>query len=137
MIISEFILFILVPSYNRPKFLCKCIWNSNAINFANSTTVGNYPLGIFVNTNNTIYVADRINSQIQIWFNDSVNPTRTISVSLSFPYSFFVAINGDIYVDNGLSNGRVDKWTLNGTTSVPVMYTYVNAACFGLFVDIN
>ncbi len=97
--------------------------------------MGQFPLGIFVNTNNTVYVADRQNSRIQIWANDSVNSTNTISGNLSDPYSIFVTITGDIYVDNGRRNGRVDKWISNTNTSIPVMY--VNSACDGLFVDIN
>jgi hypothetical protein len=80
-------------------------------------------------------VADRENGRIHIWMNDTINPTRTITGSLVQPRSIFVTINGDIYVDNGGSNGRVDKWTLNSNTSVPVMY--VKSSCYGLFVDIN
>jgi hypothetical protein len=82
-----------------------------------------------------IYVADCDDSQIQVWLNDSINPTQTISAGLSSPYSVFVTSNGDIYVDNGYSNGRVDKWTLNANASVPAMY--VNSSCNGLFVDIT
>ncbi len=52
---------------------------------------------------------------------------------MSSPYSIFVTSTGDIYVDNEGSNFRVDKWTLDATTSVPVMY--VNSSCLGLFVD--
>ncbi len=97
--------------------------------------MGDHPQGIFVNTNNTVYVANWRNSRIQIWANDSVNPTRTISGNLLAPYSIFVTITGDIYVDNGASGGGVDKWISNTNTSIPVMY--VNSNCFGLFVDIN
>jgi hypothetical protein len=67
--------------------------------------------------------------------NDIINPTRTVTGRSGNPVSIFVTANGDIYVDNGGSNGRVDKWTLNSNTSVPVMY--VKSHCFGLFVDIN
>jgi hypothetical protein len=122
-------------SYNQPKFCPFAAWNPNAITFANSSTVGENPRSIFVNLNNTVYVADRQNDRIQIWMNDIIYPTRTITGSLVNPSSIFVTTNGDIYVDNGGSNGRVDKWTLNSNTSVPVMY--VNSSCYGLFVDIN
>jgi hypothetical protein len=44
-------------------------------------------------------------------------------------------MNGDIYIDNGLLNARVDKWTFSTNTWAPIMY--VDAACSGLFVDIN
>jgi hypothetical protein len=97
--------------------------------------VGEDPAGIFVNTNNTVYVADRNNSRIQIWANDSVDPTKTISGNSSLRLSIFVTITGNIYVDNGILNGRIDKWISNTNTSIPVMY--VKSPCFGLFVDIN
>lgn len=40
----------------------------------------------------------------------------------------------NIYVDNGYSNYRVDKWTLNATNSETAMI--INGSCTGLFVDI-
>jgi tripartite motif-containing protein 71 len=130
-----FIIFISALSYNQPKFCSSASWNPNAITFANISLVGLKPYGIFVNSNNTVYVTNHQNGLIQIWMNNTINPTRTITGSLVSPFSIFVTTNGDIYVDNGLSNGRVDKWTLNLNTSVPVMY--VNSSCNGLFVDIN
>ena len=67
--------------------------------------------------------------------NDSINPTKTMSGSLSAPHSIFVTINGDIYIDNDHIHGRVDKFTLNSNISIPVMH--VSSLCFGLFVDMN
>jgi hypothetical protein len=125
----------LAVSYNQPNFNAYASWSANGITIADSSTVGVNPVGIFVNTNNTIYVADRANSQIQVWFNNSINPTQTISGGLSSPVGIFVTSNGDIYVDNENSNCQVDKWTLNANASVPVMY--VSSPCYGLFVDVN
>jgi hypothetical protein len=122
-------------SYNQPKFSSSASWNPNAITFANISLVGQNPDGIFVNSNNSVYVTDRQNGRIRIWMNDTINRTRTITGGLVNPLSIFVTTNGDIYVDNGGLNGRVDKWTLNSNTSVPVMY--VKSYCYGLFVDIN
>ena len=46
--------------------------------------------------------------------------------------------NGDLYVDNGFSNGQVDKWTVNATNVTDgVKVMDVNASCFGLFIDTN
>jgi sugar lactone lactonase YvrE len=70
-----------------------------------------------------------------VWLAGNSTPTRTITSGLANPYSIFATSNGDIYVDNGSSNNRVDKWTLNGMTSSSAMY--VTNACYGLFVDIN
>jgi hypothetical protein len=77
-------------------------------------------------------VTDHGNSRIQIWFNDSINSTRTISSNLFNLYSIFVTINGDIYVHNGI---RVDKWTLDANISISVMN--INAVCMSLFIDIS
>jgi hypothetical protein len=70
-----------------------------------------------------------------VWFNDSINPAETIFGDLINPFALFVTITGDIYVDNGYYNGRVDKWTMGTNYTVPVMY--VSSQCYGLFVDIN
>ncbi|CAF1028353.1 unnamed protein product [Adineta steineri] len=122
-------------AYNLPKFCANATWNPVAITFATSAIVGTNPYGLFVDTNNTVYVADRANSRVQIWFNNSATPTSTISGGLNTPYNLFVSDNGDIYVDNGYANNRVDKWAFNSNSSVPTMYNC--GPCFSLFIDIN
>jgi hypothetical protein len=122
-------------SYNQPKFCANATWNPNATTLADSSIVGTNPFGIFVDTSNTISVAALSMNSVQVWFNESIYPSKTLSGGLSTPYALFVSTTGDIYVDNGASNGRVDKWTRNGSTSVPVMY--VGGACYGLFIDVN
>lgn len=51
------------------------------------------------------------------------------------PFSTFITLNGDIYVDNGEDMNQVDKWTMGETNSTTVMY--VNESCVSLFVDRN
>jgi hypothetical protein len=97
--------------------------------------VGSNPYGIFVNTNNTIHVAEYDSNLIQVWLEGSINPTRTISGNISYPVSLFVTSSGDIYVDNGNYYGEVDRWLLNATSSIPAMY--ITQSCYGLFIDIN
>lgn len=58
-----------------------------------------------------------------------------ISASFNRSFSVFVTINGDVYIDNGHSNGRVDKFTFNSSTMNSVMT--VNGSCYGLYVSIN
>jgi len=130
----DILLSIVGPSYNQPKFCASATWNSARVTFATNSTVGIHPNGVFVNTNNTIYVADRSDSNVQIWLKEATTPTNSFSAGLINPFSIFATITGDIYVDNGASNNRVDKWDANGTSSVVAMY--VNGSCFGLFVDI-
>ncbi|CAF4161522.1 unnamed protein product, partial [Adineta steineri] len=121
--------------YNVPEFTAYTTWSANGITFANTTTLGTNPYGIFIDTNNTIYVSGRDANCVQVWHDSSSVPIRNLTSGLSNPYSLFVAINGDIYVDNGYANGRVDKWTLNSSASISAMY--VKNSCWGLFLDIN
>ncbi|CAF1496675.1 unnamed protein product [Adineta ricciae] len=122
-------------SFNQPKFGIYPTWNGIGITFANSTTVGTSPYGIFVNINNTLYVANQANSRIYIWSSGNSTPTENITGGIYSPYSLFVTLNGDIYVDNGGTNNRVDKWSLNSNSSTSVMY--VKSTCYDLFIDIN
>jgi len=97
--------------------------------------VGQYPIGIFVHSNNSIYILNRNTGEIHIWLNKNhLNLTKTISGSLSDPYSIFVTMKGDIYVDNGQHNGRVDKWIVENERWISVMN--VTSTCSGLFIDI-
>jgi hypothetical protein len=79
-------------------------------------------------------VADQTHNRVVMWLEGSINFTKIISGGLNTPYSLFVTIASDIYVDNGQSNGRVDKWTSNATNSTAAMY--VSVACYGLFIDV-
>ena len=122
----------LATSYNRPKLDTDAVWNPNGITFFSS---GAIPWGISVNTNNQIFVVLQSSSEIYLWLNESTNPTRIVFSGLNRPASVFVVSNGDIYIDNGYSNGRIDQWILNTNRFVPQMY--VGGSCFGLFLDVN
>ena len=123
------------PSYNQPTFSLCATWNPNAFTFANSNIVGSQPVGMFVDINNTVYVAAVNLNQVLVWLEGSNTPTRNISDNFQNPYGIFATITGDIFVDNGYINHRVDKWSWNATTSVTVMNT--TSRCIGIFIDIN
>ena len=110
-------------------------WRADAITFATSATVGVYPCGIFINTQNTIYVADRVNGRIQMWLEGNDTPTAVVSNNLVYPLSLFVSSTGDIYIDNGYPNSRIDRWISGTRTSTTGMF--VSKHCYGLFVDLN
>ncbi|CAF1154283.1 unnamed protein product [Adineta steineri] len=123
-------------SFNQPKFCLNATWNFNGFTIANRSIVGEKPWAIFVNTNNTIYVANRENSTILIWQEESLNPTKIIHGNFTEPYSLFVTSNGDIYINDGkYESGQVQKWSAETNTFGTVMN--VNSSCYGLFVDIN
>jgi DNA-binding beta-propeller fold protein YncE len=96
--------------------------------------VGSSPYGIFITTNNSIYVACRNLSKVEVWTEGSDSPTKTISGGLNEPHSLFVMGNGDIYVDNGYVNHRLDKWAWNAITSIPVIN--ITGRCHSMFIDI-
>jgi hypothetical protein len=121
--------------YNRPKFSPSASWNPNATTFANISTVGSQPYDVFVDLNNTVYVAAKSLNQVLVWSQGSNTPTRNISGGLNNPSGIFVTNNGDVYVDNWAYNGQVDMWTSNATNSVVVMN--VTSRCRSLFIDIN
>ncbi|CAF1392377.1 unnamed protein product [Adineta steineri] len=122
-------------SFNQPKFSPTAIWNSNGITYANQSIVGLFPRAVFVSTNNTIYTANQQNNTILIWHQKGINPTKIIEGNFTESNSLFVTSNGDIYIDDGKENGRVQKWIAETNNFVTVMN--VNSSCDGLFVDMN
>ena len=123
-------------SYNQPKLSLCASWNLNATTFADKYTIGQQSSGLFIDIANNMYVSDGENGRILIWHNETLIPTKTIiDEDLIKPWSLFVTIDNDIFVDNGNLNNRIDKWTSNMTSHKSVMN--VNGSCTGLFVDIN
>ena len=59
---------ILVISYNQPIFSRNASWNPNAITFAGERVVGNSPHGLFVDINNTFYVACLHFNEVKVWY---------------------------------------------------------------------
>ena len=124
----------LAVSLNQPKFSPCATWSPNATTFANINTVG-YPGGLFINNNNTVFVASFDLNHVIVWLEGITAPTRVISGGLNYPDSIFVTNNGDIYVDNGFINQQVDKWMVNATSSVKVMD--ITSECYDMFIDLN
>ncbi|CAF0845277.1 unnamed protein product [Adineta steineri] len=122
-------------SHNQPTFCSNALWYSNASTFASSSTIGTLPYGIFINGINTVYVPNRVSNTILSWPQGITTSTSNSYSNLSNPYSLFMSMTGDIYIDNGYSYGRVDKYAFNTSNRVTVMN--VNGSCFGLFIDIN
>ncbi|CAF1366502.1 unnamed protein product [Adineta steineri] len=122
-------------SYNQPIFCSSASWSANAVTLASSSIAGLLPYGIFIDGINTVYVPNRISNTILSWPQWSTAPTSKSYSNLSNPYSLFMSMTGDIYIDNGYSYGRVDKYTFNTSNRVTVMN--VNGSCYGLFIDIS
>ena len=102
--------------------------------FATNNTVGAYPFGIFVNTKNTVYAVNARGKRIQVWENNSVNPTRTYPGNWEYPLAIFVSVLDDIYINSDQYNGSI--FELNSNTNSSVLVMYAGGICWGIFVDI-
>ena len=122
-------------SYNQPDLSLYASWNKNAITFANSSSVGKESIGVFVDDQDAIYVANGEDGQFLVWENASSTPTIVTLDSSTNPLSIFVTSDGDIYVDGGNFDNRVDKWHFHTAHSEIVMS--INGSCTGLFLDVN
>ena len=124
---------VVAQSFNQPKFCPSATWNATATTFAGSSFVSVNSYGIFINLNNSVYMANYLDNRIYIW--SAMNMlSKTINVTTSSdPYSIFVTNNSDIYIDN--YNDGVDKWTLNSTAKISTLY--VGGKCYDLFIDSN
>ena len=125
----------LAVSYNQPKLSSCATWNSDAITFANESIAGTQRYGIFIDTNDTLYIPSYSSNIGQIWLANNDSPIINISNGLANPTNTFVTLSGGIFFDQSLPNARVDRWTLNATNSTTVMY--VTNRCISLFVDRN
>jgi hypothetical protein len=119
-----------VRSFNQPKLCHNATWNPNATTFANSSVIGSMVFSIFVNTNDTIFVARKDNGGILIWNNESFYQTGN-------PYSLFVTSANEIFVANDSPSDQVERWTFDGTRLASPMSMLTGSTCFGLFVDEN
>ena len=128
-------IFLLAISYNQPKFCPNAVWNSSAITFADANTVGSQPYDVFVDRNNTVYVPSREYNRILIWYEGNNTLRKNITANWSSPLSLFPTIDDQIYIDNTISYRQIEKYSVNRSTVVPMMY--VCSPCLDIFVSIN
>jgi hypothetical protein len=126
---------ILALSYNQPKLPSNATWCENGTTFVDNSIIGGAARGIFVKSDDTVYVAAHAKNQILVWSKDSIGLTRNLTVKLPDYTSLFVTMNGDIYFENGNEEGRIDKWTTSSASSIVAMK--FSRHCYGLFIDIN
>ena len=83
--------------------------------------------------NNTIYIGAPSRQQAQAWFVNSTSPSRVFPTGSLAPRAIFVTIHGDVLVENGNTDGHVDRWIDNASTPITAMF--VSESCRSLFVD--
>ena len=73
--------------------------------------------------------------QILTWLEGNTSIARTIPFNRTSLAGLFVTTIGDIYIHEGQPTGRIQKVTLNTSTTVTLMN--VTGVCFGLFITTN
>ena len=110
-------------------------WNPNGTIFADNSTIGANPQTVFISSNNTVYIPNYENGDIQIWLEGSTNITMKVTTNSTNTRALFVSTAGDIYVSSGSSSDHIDVWRAN--TSGYVLGMLASPPCRGLFIDIN
>ena len=92
------------------------------------------PYGIYINTNDTIYVANSGSDRILTWLDGNISLSSSIP-GINSSYAVFVSAIGNIYLgsDTGVLTGSIWPWNITNNT---ILMTTGNA-CYGLFVDIT
>ena len=127
---NKTIFYLIGLSFNQPKFSPCAFWDSNGTFFVNASS---RPFGLFINTNNTIYVTEQDTNRFQVWSSAGGLAIRTASSGVTNPAGIFVKSNGNVYIDSG--GGTVTMWAPNSTSGIDVMNA--NTQCMGTFVDID
>jgi hypothetical protein len=125
--------YILVVSYNLPRFCPNASWNTTSVKFADTKATIERPISIFITLNNTVYVVALESAKVQMWFEGNNTSTKTVA-NFSGKLGVFVALNGDIYV-NHASKNEVSVWHWISQSSAPVMQN--DGPCYSLFLDTN
>ena len=73
--------------------------------------------------------------QLIVWSEENLMAPENISINISSLTGLFVTTSDDIYVDTYNLVYAVQKWTLNSTDGVPILYTC--GQCYDLFIDIS
>ncbi|CAF3367309.1 unnamed protein product [Rotaria socialis] len=124
-------------------------WKQNGVTVAGGNRDGNetnqlsYPLGLYVDDDQTVYVADQYNHRIVEWKSGATNGQVVASGNgqgsgahqLSQPFDVIVDKERDSLIISDRSNKRVVRWPLrNGTNEETIIS---NIDCRGLTMDEN
>ncbi|CAF1328781.1 unnamed protein product [Rotaria sp. Silwood1] len=120
-------------------------WAQNGITVAGGNGSGSepnhlsFPFGLYVDDDQTIYVADWGNHRIVEWKSGATNGKVVAGGNgahpLSFPYDVIIDKESDNLIISDCGNRRVVRWSgRNGTRGETIIS---NIACYGLTMDDN
>ena len=97
--------------------------------------LGAVPHGIFINANNTVYLANSQNGTVQIWPEGSPNPASIILRNTTNTFTIFATETGNIYLNQWQLPYSVDVW--QESTASLVTTLFLGGICVNIFIDIN
>lgn len=110
-------------------------WFTCGVTFADKNILGKRPRGLYIDSNNIIYVASHDYDRIFIWPSNSIEPTIIDHIQL-FPYSnLFVTINGDIYFSSSQEQGQIHKYSKESMNETFV--AKFSEYCYFIFIDVS
>jgi hypothetical protein len=124
-----------VTGFNQPILCPSATWSPDGITIANNTMIQGLPNTIFLDPNNSIYLTSTAMNRIEIWAEGNWAQRTYMATSLNQSQGLVISSVGDVFVDNGLSQGRVERWAWNALNVTNVMS--INGSCFSLFLTQN
>ncbi|CAF1647902.1 unnamed protein product [Adineta ricciae] len=119
--------------FNQPQFCPTVEWSRDAITFVNTSTAGISEGDIFIDANNTIYIAVSQKKQILIWHENTTYPMIIGRDDWSLIFSIFVPNTSEIYIS--FSDSKIIKWMASTNTFVNI--THFQQPCRDIFIDIE
>ncbi|CAF1405701.1 unnamed protein product [Adineta ricciae] len=121
--------------FNEPKFCPTVKWNEPATTFSpnDEDSLSSTDVDIFIDIDNTIYVALKREYQILVWRKQDTFPMIIHVQNWCKLSSIFVSKIGDIYTS--CNTNEIIRW-------IPSTNTFVNTTtfenpCYQIFIDIN
>ena len=124
-----------ISGQNQPIFCPNASWEQLATPFAGAGITGTKPQGIFITTNNTIYIPNRSTNLI-IVTTPYLVPIKIITVNSTDISSVFVTEDNNIYYSFTL-NSKYGIGRISSNFSNDNLVFETCSACYDIFIDID
>lgn len=124
-------------AFNQPIVCSSATWNEDAETFADVSSVGLKPYGLFVNVNNSVYVAGRSSKSIFVYSEENATFATNISTDPFVPFTVFTTSDDYVYasnIDSNANSSEVSQWDENTTSWITVWS--VQGRCENFFIDV-
>jgi hypothetical protein len=115
-------------NYNLPKLCPNATWNASAVTLANSSIIGNSPISLVVNKNDTVFAGNTYARTIIFWRNDSSNLSGIISTATGTLRSLVAMENNGILGQSSTCPAiAINHFAINGTSIRSYSVPYITS----------